>query len=108
MIRRPPSSTRTYTLFPYTTRFRSPGQADQPVGPARDVGQPHMRILLDGTAEVRRRDERAQLVIALLVLRIERQPVGGKSVVEGKSVSVSVDFGGRRILHKKKKYNKFI
>src|SRR3546814_12521934 len=23
MIRRPPSSTRTYTLFPYTTRFRS-------------------------------------------------------------------------------------
>src|SRR3546814_2986173 len=25
MIRRPPSSTRTYTLFPYTTRFRSYG-----------------------------------------------------------------------------------
>src|SRR3546814_16515647 len=75
MIRRPPSSTRTYTLFPYTTRFRSPGQADQPVGPARDVGQPHMRILLDGTAEVRRRDARAQIVIALLVLRIKRQPV---------------------------------
>src|SRR3546814_1419615 len=24
MIRRPPRSTRTYTLFPYTTRFRSP------------------------------------------------------------------------------------
>src|SRR3546814_9439091 len=24
MIRRPPKSTRTYTLFPYTTRFRSP------------------------------------------------------------------------------------
>src|SRR3546814_16867356 len=24
MIRRPPSSTRTYTLFPYTTLFRSP------------------------------------------------------------------------------------
>src|SRR3546814_7433588 len=23
MIRRPPRSTRTYTLFPYTTRFRS-------------------------------------------------------------------------------------
>src|SRR3546814_3614726 len=27
MIRRPPRSTRTYTLFPYTTLFRSPGQA---------------------------------------------------------------------------------
>src|SRR3546814_20403943 len=25
MIRRPPRSTRTYTLFPYTTLFRSPG-----------------------------------------------------------------------------------
>src|SRR3546814_13793470 len=26
MIRRPPRSTRTYTLFPYTTLFRSLGQ----------------------------------------------------------------------------------
>src|SRR3546814_6881580 len=26
MIRRPPRSTRTYTLFPYTTLFRSRGQ----------------------------------------------------------------------------------
>src|SRR3546814_12988655 len=32
MIRRPPRSTRTDTLFPYTTLFRSPGQTDQ-VGP---------------------------------------------------------------------------
>src|SRR3546814_9834581 len=28
MIRRPPRSTRTYTLFPYTTLFRSPGAGD--------------------------------------------------------------------------------
>src|SRR3546814_4252039 len=28
MIRRPPSSTRTYTLFPYTTLFRSVGPND--------------------------------------------------------------------------------
>src|SRR3546814_7758153 len=27
MILRPPKSTRTYTLFPYTTLFRSAGQA---------------------------------------------------------------------------------
>src|SRR3546814_320313 len=27
MIRRPPRSTRTYTLFPYTTLFRSPADA---------------------------------------------------------------------------------
>src|SRR3546814_6314397 len=32
MIRRPPRSTRTDTLFPYTTLFRS-----QPVPPPRDV-----------------------------------------------------------------------
>src|SRR3546814_5863701 len=35
MIRRPPSSTRTDTLFPYTTLFRSPGSPY----PARAIGQ---------------------------------------------------------------------
>src|SRR3546814_12192470 len=30
MIRRPPRSTRTDTLFPYTTLFRSPGTAAAP------------------------------------------------------------------------------
>src|SRR6056297_3928641 len=34
MIRRPPRSTRTDTLFPYTTLFRSPGAG------ARGSGQP--------------------------------------------------------------------
>src|SRR3546814_9744631 len=29
MIRRPPRSTRTDTLFPYTTLFRSPGVGDR-------------------------------------------------------------------------------
>src|SRR3546814_7539622 len=29
MIRRPPRSTRTYTLFPYTTLFRSPPVREQ-------------------------------------------------------------------------------
>src|SRR3546814_6888899 len=31
MIRRPPRSTRTDTLFPYTTLFRSPGGIDEGV-----------------------------------------------------------------------------
>src|SRR3546814_6705886 len=35
MIRRPPRSTRTYTLFPYTTLFRSP-----PSGPLACVACP--------------------------------------------------------------------
>src|SRR3546814_13241927 len=30
MIRRPPRSTRTDTLFPYTTLFRSPSQGEEP------------------------------------------------------------------------------
>src|SRR3546814_5489247 len=33
MIRRPPRSTRTDTLFPYTTLFRSPGGRGIPSGP---------------------------------------------------------------------------
>src|SRR3546814_7725329 len=39
MIRRPPRSTRTDTLFPYTTLFRSPGYsgARRPPRPACDT-----------------------------------------------------------------------
>src|SRR3546814_16744678 len=40
MIRRPPRSTRTDTLFPYTTLFRAPGGVDQDqlgVGPVHDA-----------------------------------------------------------------------
>src|SRR3546814_10936847 len=33
MIRRPPRSTRTDTLFPYTTLFRSPQPPERPVAP---------------------------------------------------------------------------
>src|SRR3546814_18552761 len=56
MIRRPPRSTRTYTLFPYTTLFRSPiqtagsrgvwcfGQASDMVGFAPDW---HATAILD-------------------------------------------------------------
>src|SRR3546814_12965349 len=39
MIRRPPRSTRTDTLFPYTTLFRSPGDAKAAAGGARDLAQ---------------------------------------------------------------------
>src|SRR3546814_12307451 len=45
MIRRPPRSTRTDTLFPYSTLFRSPGPArtrrrtdDRRLGPGRGGG----------------------------------------------------------------------
>src|SRR3546814_2374480 len=39
MIRRPPRSTRTDTLFPYTTLFRSPA------GQAATRPQPHRRLV---------------------------------------------------------------
>src|SRR3546814_1719166 len=46
MIRRPPRSTRTDTLFPYTTLFRSP------VGD--DIGMAHRRIDINALADVER------------------------------------------------------
>src|SRR3546814_1149126 len=41
MIRRPPRSTRTDTLFPYTTLFRSHLRKKQHIANARRVGQKH-------------------------------------------------------------------
>src|SRR3546814_10457764 len=45
MIRRPPTSTRTDTLFPYTTLFRSHTSVNPtgivPVGPAEPLGPGH-------------------------------------------------------------------
>src|SRR3546814_12782908 len=41
MIRRPPRSTRTYTLFPYTTLFRSVASADAK-RPAAPPAKPRM------------------------------------------------------------------
>src|SRR3546814_15796633 len=39
MVRRPPRSTRTDTLFPYTTLFRSPeGDLARMAGPSRNPG----------------------------------------------------------------------
>src|SRR3546814_8914391 len=46
MIRRPPRSTRTDTLFPYTTLFRSAGYAA--AGNARRRGEAHSPRALSG------------------------------------------------------------
>src|SRR3546814_10257187 len=53
MIRRPPRSTRTDTLFPYTTLFRSPVAAD---GVAADDGEAEIGEERDGLLEVADRD----------------------------------------------------
>src|SRR3546814_19417379 len=44
MIRRPPRSTRTYTLFPYTTLFRSDVEA---LGILKSVGVPICAAKID-------------------------------------------------------------
>src|SRR3546814_4702329 len=65
MIRRPPRSTRTDTLFPYTTLFRSIHLPDQltlnllPRGLRRGVGEaPRFREALPPPIHLRRVDQR--------------------------------------------------
>src|SRR3546814_18064589 len=133
MIRRPPRSTRTDTLFPYTTLFRSDvtieadidEDHDAEIIPIRDfagrvtriesltptikglwidlgeaihfqAGQ-YINLALPGSIGTRAfsiasASTRGQVI----ELNIDR-----KSVVSGKSVSVSVDLGGRHIIKKK-------
>src|SRR3546814_12353257 len=93
MIRRPPRSTRTDTLFPYTTLFRSR------IGPASAPPR------WTGRWRTRWRSLR-QVVQVRAVLNAggscpSRHEGDRKSVVEGKSVSVRVDLGGSRIIKKK-------
>src|SRR3546814_17719757 len=53
MIRRPPRSTRTDTLFPYTTLFRSVGDGRSGTGiaPAPATGAANAVHLVDGVSE---------------------------------------------------------
>src|SRR3546814_7878863 len=59
MIRRPPRSTRTDTLFPYTTLFRSNHRADDREPPQRPAVAPDARLSPDrrrtAPGELRRR-----------------------------------------------------
>src|SRR3546814_19820917 len=111
MIRRPPRSTRTDTLFPYTTLFRS---LDLPIvqpepfirGTALRldraiVGQQYAlrtdfdeRGCNDAIGDIRARLGRAAQGDVLLAPR-----PGPNSIVEGKRVVVRVAFGGR-LYHK--------
>src|SRR3546814_16453137 len=79
MIRRPPRSTRTDTLFPYTTRFRSEHQrllryAGQKIGPedASDVAQDAFMRLLDGELFAKVENPRAYLTRIARNLSVDR------------------------------------
>src|SRR3546814_19085008 len=54
MIRRPPRSTRTYTLFPYKTLFRSPPGGFDRVFPADPKSQEFRRLPYRGLREISR------------------------------------------------------
>src|SRR3546814_19945252 len=94
MIRRPPRSTRTDTLFPYTTLVRSRDRtALRPPRPShRESRSPARRGYRREPTARRRRYERVP-------------PQGGadrKRLGLGKRVSVRVGAGGRGIIIKKK------
>src|SRR3546814_20437530 len=121
MIRQPPRSTRTDTLFPYTTLFRSLfGAAGVSGEKARDLGQHRQRgggrsgLGAKGRAELAQEQDRRRLAGAVGGLPVPGTGgVGGaedglhrgtqdrKSVVLGKRVYVRVDLGGRLIIKNK-------
>src|SRR3546814_20707295 len=126
MIRRPPRSTRTDTLFPYATLFRSGEVAHLPGGGGddeefglRQAGDGQVRLdpaalvqplRVDGAAgghvDPVRRDpvQHGERVAPLDELFGEGRLVeqDRKSVVYGQRVSVRVDHGGRRLIQNKK------
>src|SRR3546814_15806949 len=143
MIRRPPRTTRTDTLFPYTTLFRPIHRASlqaQRATYADVLVNKRNRFWFWGavlgierlvlhTQQIRQRTHagfatwRALIdiclaigdgsgigfatgVTALAALRLRQNGINAgadrKSVVYGKSVSVRVDLGGRRLIQKKK------
>src|SRR3546814_13478983 len=124
MIRRPPRSTRTDTLFPYSTLFRSleaPYTSLADLAAVRYWFVPARHLVLDRfDTESRLPWLRAPLLIihgsddrvvpvshGRRLFAIAPEPkrfalLDGerKSVVSGKSVSVRVDLGGSRIIKK--------
>src|SRR3546814_17562142 len=114
MIRRPPRSTRTDTLVPYTTLFRSTrrhryrNDGAEPVarpavpGPAFD-GRRRLPYRAVSQGRLCRAQPEAAARIADRGQAVPLRALDRKSVVSGKSVSVRVDLGGRGIIKKKKK-----
>src|SRR3546814_12674539 len=109
MVRRPPRATRTDTLFPDTTLFRSdPVVVGESVAVQRvsggDLGPVgrHVNELVQPRHVAGSIGSRACRAHALIHFNAAVARLDRKSVVSGKSVSVRVDLGGRRIIKKKK------
>src|SRR3546814_15431061 len=116
MIRRPPRSTRTDTLFPYTTLFRSCHHHHPSGGPPPRSGENPMTPTLamtGATGFVGGATMRQAVEAGWHVRALTRRPppdregvtwIAGdrKSDVSGKSVSARVDRGGCRSSKKTK------
>src|SRR3546814_17948359 len=63
MLRRPPRSTRTDTLFPYTTLFRSVG--DEAVARIDRIGRGGQKQVVVGDVEILERDVRHDIVVQI-------------------------------------------
>src|SRR3546814_19615739 len=113
MIRRPPRSTRTDTLVPYTTLFRSSEPGNPRARLAMAEIQLAMRNLeaaeqtfasLVALPETAARAEQGRGIALLLTVQDEASQLSlpdRKSVVQRNSVSGRVDLGGRRDINKK-------
>src|SRR3546814_18295951 len=111
MIRRPPRSTRTDTLFPYTTLFRAHRRRGGRSGRrgqsgrsrlGRDAPSVPALLIQDFAGAFLAAGLRAAGFFAAGFFAGDR-----KSVVSGKSGSVRVALGGRRIITKKQtKHNR--
>src|SRR3546814_12263459 len=104
MIRRPPRSTRTDTLFPYTTLFRAFPLFDPLALPERDLAGDAVSVAAHaavGALGAAAGDDDRDVVGPARgaggahLARIDRE-----RVVEGKRASVPVDPGGRRVTKK--------
>src|SRR3546814_5576517 len=71
MIRRPPRSTRTDTLFPYTTLFRSRSRAGRRRGRRGVPAAPRLRAARGGRRHIRVRNRRRSSRRAACPLRSE-------------------------------------
>src|SRR3546814_15253217 len=122
MSRRPPRSTRTDTLFPYTTLFRSAHalSGTDSRGGTRRAGRrrrqpPALSHALQAAAELRRPRQSRRGALRRLpggdagapdppaggLRGVALPPTGWTSVVMVKSLSVSGDFGGVPIIKQK-------
>src|SRR3546814_15092246 len=97
MIRRPPRSTRTDTLFPYTTLFRSSDRIDVLTGyPGRPGGHPERFDA--GDMRIAEHDPRNRAVVVAYAVAVEGNQGGDLRVMGGHVVEPAAisNIGGER------------